>query len=375
MLLELANGKYAGKSRRLRLGDDCRIGSGAGVEFSVPDDPSLGKIHFLACRAEKGLEVWGVDGNTVALAGDRCARHHLTARGGDWLLAGESIFRPTLLDAPIGVRPETPLDEVAYTLNRISDLFAMVNVADDTEWKRRVESGRDPGQPIAESFIRFSEVGGEPWLLHVTSNLALIGYIVRRGWGHGRIAFFRSPYSFASIREFCISKTKDRVSRFYDPRWLRVALRNLPDVEECSGWMGPVEEFLVESSFPRRIERWTKGPEGLANTSIDIGPQLPARLPTEAEVEAGIDTSMPLDMEVAKWSTVGNDQANAQIERGRVLGLSSAASLVVYSVAQCFSHSEALDKLLERSPHNAARALELFVAAANRRHAGTYAIT
>ena len=328
--LELANGEYAGRSVRLEPGAACRVGAKMGIEFAVPDDPSLGPEHFVALFSKKGVDIHPLGGRKVT-------------RVGDWLIAGESIFRITAIEAPLGPTPDTPIDQAAFVLQSVPDLYAMVDVANDREWKRRLESGVDPAQPIADGYSQSAQAGGEPWLVHVAAQNALIAYIVRHAWGQGRVAFLQSKYSFASLKAFCQSKLADPAKRFYDPRWLRIGLRALPAAESAE-WLGPIEEIRVESRFPRQMERW-KG-TALEITELGLRPQ--PRLPLSSEIQ-GHETLSP-----------------ARARRAAELGLNRPNSIAQYAMV---GGDPALDELLRKS-EDPARALDFYTIAANRRREG-----
>jgi len=349
--LELANGEYAGRSVRLEPGAACRVGSKFGIEFAVPDDPSLAPEHFVAVLSTKGVQAHSLGG-------------HKLIRLRDWILAGESAFRITDSDAPLGSEPHTPIDQAGFVLQGLPGLYAMVDVIDDQEWKRRLESGKDPAQPLAEGFVQARRTGGEQWLIDVTGHNSLTGYIVRRSWGRGRAAFLQSKYSFGSLKEFCQKKLADSTARFHDPRWLRVAMRSLP-ANESADWLGPIQEILVESRLPRLMEHW----KGTTLETIELSMKVPVMLPSSREIEARLDSSRPLPAELATWAPVQPDRAEQLIRGGVDLGLSNPGSLILYGLAQLAGAGEPLDKALLESTDRA-RFMDLFVIATNRRREG-----
>src|ERR1044072_6188723 len=88
--LEVINGRYAGSTCILEMGDVCRVGSRAWSDLWLADDSFVEPSHCAVASERKILRVHDLSQTGTFVNGKRVTRD--VVNHGDWLVAGTSLL-------------------------------------------------------------------------------------------------------------------------------------------------------------------------------------------------------------------------------------------------------------------------------------------
>jgi hypothetical protein len=294
ILLEIQNGPGAGRIIELRPGQINQVGRSGWVDLIVPEDPTLGDIHFLLESRGSSCAVRDLNGpGGTYHNGVRVAWAALS--DGDRIGAGRSTFAVRFAaDAPVvpvtdGATPEvSPTDRLLQILRGLDEpLFALLDAARDLAVLAHLYNSQEEFQslyegPQGEELALFA-----PYLVHLPASCPLLEVIVDQGWGRNWGIFLTSHRPFSEIRKhfrrFLIVQTQEGERlyfRFYDPRVLRDFLPSCTQ-QEIHEFFDPVEAYLTEGDDPQTLLWFAPSDNGQQLRPRDI--LLAAKVPGQPE--------------------------------------------------------------------------------------------
>lgn len=286
LLLEVRSGPSAGKGVRLRPGESIRIGRTAKSDFVFPADSHLSGAHFEVALGESDCRIRDQKStNGTELNGERISEAVL--HDGDRILAGETVFRVTLVaeDTPISLATPplgtdaTPQQRLLALLrHEYQPLYAIMDAACDTRVLALLTQSKDEHQSLyeGEEGEKLSQLA--PYLVRLGKDSLLLGSLVLEGWGNSWGVYLTCASEFQEVRrhlrrffEAELAEGKQAYFRFYDPRVLRVFLPTCT-VDQTNQFFGPVKYYLVEGGKPEKLLQFVNTGQGLDKKVIDLSP-------------------------------------------------------------------------------------------------------
>lgn len=279
LTLTVLNGPHHGQAATVAAGTPRTFGRGAAADIVVQDD-YLSDVHFALYCDEGGARVRDLNSFNGTFVNDASVQDAVL-RHGDRVRAGNTWFEvalsaPQAVAAAIPENPEefTPAMLATGMRSEPSDLarwaltseelplFAVIDVAKNPDL---IELLNDSG----DEFCAFDETKepddlGEtaPFLMSLTHGTDGFADLLDKTWGNGQVMFVTSSETFLDVyNHLLLQMDFDEHGEFVTPGWYAPAelhdlLREAPadDVKEL---FGPIAAFLVESTEPRTLIRYT----------------------------------------------------------------------------------------------------------------------
>lgn len=267
--MEVLRGTQLSGSKLLGFGDVVRVGRGAKVELSLPDERSLGEMHFMLVydgRAVTLVDPGSASGTFVN--GERVVSAEIDAA--TTIKAGEVEFA-ILFDSDLATGViDTPITRLCkYLMSQSGQLFCLIDAARDEQVSAilRRSTAKHMSLYQGESQKELADVA--PYLVQFDGDAIFLERLLRHGWGKRWFTFFTSTHDFADIRKhfrkFLFVKDENGETvyfRLYDPSVLRTFLPACSSTE-LKEVFGPVNEFVVENETPAGLVHYT-----LANSEL-----------------------------------------------------------------------------------------------------------
>lgn len=299
LTLEIQTGPARGGKAVAQNGQRLRVGRAKEADLAVAADPLVSPEHFTLNWTGNGWVLTDMNSRLGTFVnGQRLTQAMMN--DGDTILAGQTQFR-VRIEPGVAVPPppedaskRTPLfrpelvSRVTALLHEQSDpVFALLDAARDPHVLGLLIVEENAYRSLYEGPAADDYADFAPYLVELPKDTPLLEVLIREGWNNSWGVFLTSRQPFAEVRKhfrrFLLAELPNGdevLFRFYDPRVLRVYLRNC-NVEETAAFFGPVTSFLIEGEEPGTLLRFTATAKGIHQEVISFGPcvDVPPDLP------------------------------------------------------------------------------------------------
>lgn len=286
--LEIQSGPRKGQRIRLNPGQTLSVGRTPKADLAFAQDSLMSGIHFGVECGENACQLRDLNSrNGTLLNGKKVTQSPL--QHGDQIVAGGTTF---LLQMEGGQAPvveaalpplsaeATPQERLLSLLRRdFQPLYAILDAARDIKILALLLQYKEEHQSLYEGQEGNRLAQFAPYLVTVKKDSALLGTLVRQGWGQSWGVYLTSPSEFADVRRhlrhFLEVKLPDGNQvyfRFYDPRVLRTYLPTCTP-EETNQLFGPIKTYILEDERPEKLLQFSNQGRGAVKTPILLAPE------------------------------------------------------------------------------------------------------
>lgn len=253
----------------LASGDVVRVGRGAKVEMSLPDEMSLSEMHFMLVY--DGHLVTLVDPGSESgtfVNGERVVSCEIDAA--TTIKAGEVEFA-VLFDRDLGSDTiDTPITRLTkYLTGQTGQLFCLIDAARDEQVLTLLHRSDAKYMSLYQGESQKDLADVAPYLVQLDGDAVFLERLLRYGWGKRWFTFFTSTSDFADIRKhfrkFLFAKDENGETvyfRLYDPSVLSTFLPACSN-DELSDVFGKIERFFVENEVASVLMSFSNSVNGL----------------------------------------------------------------------------------------------------------------
>lgn len=255
-ILRVRSGKRLHARAVIRPGEALSVGRDVPATFVIPDDRSLGLVHF-TLRNDGGTCTLTDSGDPGKTEVNGRTAQSLALASGAWVRAGLtdfSVYREAAtpsLDTP----EETESKRAALAALRgvAEPLFGVLDAARDMRVLELLRESVEEVVSLYDGQAGDAMAEAAPYLVSFPAGSALLERLVLEGWGQSFGVYLASALPFTEVRRqlrrslVVLNDTTDErlYFRFYDPRVLRVFLPTAKRRQRAD-FFGEISLFLME---------------------------------------------------------------------------------------------------------------------------------
>jgi hypothetical protein len=279
VLLEVKSGPSTGAQIRLEPGQSVTIGRTSKSSFVIASDTHLSGLHFAVESSGTECRLRDLNSTNGTRVNDKEVKEAVLQQG-DIIMAGQTAFLVTMLDAAAAVAPvddATPQQRL-FSLFRdhYQPLYAVLDTARDIKILAMLMQTKEQYQSLYEGTEGDKLAHVAPYLVRLDKDSLLLGSLVLEGWGNSWGVYFTSDRDFQEVRrhlrhflEVQLPDGKQVYFRYYDPRVLRVFLPTC-NADETKQFFGPIQYYLMEDEKPETLLRFVNAGEKADKKEIDL---------------------------------------------------------------------------------------------------------